>query len=50
MKTTTLAAVLSFAASLVSAGIVISPISEDQVVPKMPGDCPFGVVTPQGCG
>ncbi|EGX95034.1 hypothetical protein CCM_03306 [Cordyceps militaris CM01] len=43
-------ALLLWAASLTSAGIVITPIRDDQVVPKTSGDCFFGVVTPQGCG
>ncbi|EFQ29542.1 hypothetical protein CGRA01v4_14813 [Colletotrichum graminicola] len=39
-------------ASLASAGVVITPVHQDQVVPaaqKVAGDCFFGVVTPQGC-
>jgi hypothetical protein len=44
------AAVLSLFISAVSAGVVIVPILEDQVVEKTSGDCFFGVVTPQGCG
>jgi hypothetical protein len=39
-----------FLASPVYAGIVITPILEDQVIEKTPEDCFFGVVTPQGCG
>ncbi|KAL2209107.1 hypothetical protein CC79DRAFT_1332335 [Sarocladium strictum] len=50
MKTAIFALVLSLAASLASAAIVITPITDDQIVEKMAGDCPFGVVTPQGCG
>jgi hypothetical protein len=50
MKTAIFALVLSMAASLASAAIVITPITDDQIVEKMAGDCPFGVVTPQGCG
>lgn len=50
MKTSLLVAIMSVATSMVSAGIVITPITEDQVVEKMAGDCPFGLVTPQGCG
>lgn len=51
MKATTLtAALFALCASLVSAGVVIVPIRADQVVPKSPGDCFFGVTTPQGCG
>ncbi|KAJ4147845.1 hypothetical protein LMH87_002347 [Akanthomyces muscarius] len=41
---------LLWTASLASAGIVITPISDNMLVPKTPGDCFFGVVTPQGCG
>ncbi|EFY93067.1 hypothetical protein MAC_00850 [Metarhizium acridum CQMa 102] len=47
---TSLALVLGVAASIVSAGIVITPIRDDQIVPRMGGDCFFGQVTPQGCG
>lgn len=35
--------------SLVSAGVVITPVTPDQVVEKTGGDCFFGVVTPRGC-
>ncbi|KAL2758440.1 hypothetical protein ACRALDRAFT_1061623 [Sodiomyces alcalophilus JCM 7366] len=35
--------------SLVSAGVVITPVTPDQVVEKTGGDCYFGVVTPRGC-
>lgn len=45
-----LSVALAAAASLASAGIVISPIEANQIVPRMPGDCIFGQVTPQGCG
>jgi hypothetical protein len=38
------------AASLAAAGIVITTIMDDQIVPKTSGDCFYGVVTPQGCG
>ncbi|KAK7962181.1 uncharacterized protein PG986_003006 [Apiospora aurea] len=34
---------------LASAGVVITPILQDQVVPKVADDCFFGVTTPQGC-
>ncbi|EGZ77449.1 hypothetical protein NEUTE2DRAFT_100371 [Neurospora tetrasperma FGSC 2509] len=44
------AALLSLCASLVSAGVVITPIKPEQVVPKNAGDCFFGVTTPLGCG
>ncbi|KAK1833122.1 hypothetical protein QBC39DRAFT_370309 [Podospora conica] len=36
--------------SLVAAGVVITPIRPDQVIPKAADDCFFGVTTPQGCG
>jgi hypothetical protein len=41
---------LSLCASLAAAGVVITPIRPDQVVPKDAGDCWGGVVTPMGCG
>lgn len=44
------AAALSLCASLASAGVVITPIRPNQVVPNVAGDCAFGVSTPQGCG
>ncbi|KAL2158456.1 hypothetical protein VTH06DRAFT_4504 [Thermothelomyces fergusii] len=44
------AAALALCGSLVSAGVVRTPILPDQVVPKTKGDCYFGVTTPQGCG
>jgi hypothetical protein len=44
------AAVLSLCVSLVSAGVIITPIRPEQVVPKGDDDCFFGVTTPQGCG
>ncbi|KAL2149801.1 hypothetical protein VTH82DRAFT_7477 [Thermothelomyces myriococcoides] len=44
------ATALSLCASLVSAGVVRTPILPDQVVPKTGGDCYYGVTTPQGCG
>ncbi|OAQ68491.2 hypothetical protein VFPPC_04722 [Pochonia chlamydosporia 170] len=45
---TTLALILCTAASFVTAGIVITPIKDNQIVAKTSGDCFFGVVTPQG--
>ena len=36
--------------SCAGAGIVITPIKDNQIVEKASGDCFFGVVTPQGCG
>ncbi|KAI0872975.1 hypothetical protein GGS24DRAFT_502251 [Hypoxylon argillaceum] len=48
MKATTL--LVALCASLASAGVVITPIKSDQVVPKVAGDCFFGVSTPFGCG
>lgn len=50
MKTTIFVTLLSAATSLVSAGIVITPVWANQIVEKLSGDCPFGEVTPQGCG
>ncbi|QPH18817.1 hypothetical protein C2857_003917 [Epichloe festucae Fl1] len=47
---TSLAVLLCAAAYIVNAGIVITPIKDDQIVGKTSGDCFFGVVTPQGCG
>lgn len=44
------AVLVALCASLVSAGVVITPITENQVVPKAADDCFFGVTTPQGCG
>ncbi|QUC20081.1 uncharacterized protein UV8b_04322 [Ustilaginoidea virens] len=46
----TLLAALLAAAPACRAGIVITPIQSDQIVAKLPGDCFFGAVTPQGCG
>ncbi|SPN99785.1 uncharacterized protein DNG_02637 [Cephalotrichum gorgonifer] len=37
-------------ASLAAAGMVLTPVFEDQAVEKLAGDCPYGVVTPMGCG
>lgn len=48
MKFSLLAFVVA-AATTVSAGVVITPVFADQVVPKDSGDCFFGVTTPQGC-
>ncbi|KAI1292381.1 hypothetical protein F5Y03DRAFT_400475 [Xylaria venustula] len=48
MKTTTF--LVALCASLVSAGVVRTPIFQDQVVSKVEGDCFFGVSTPTGCG
>ncbi|KAK3330496.1 hypothetical protein B0H66DRAFT_598034 [Apodospora peruviana] len=41
---------VSLCVSLVSAGVVITPIRQEQVVVKNDDDCFFGVTTPQGCG
>jgi hypothetical protein len=49
MKLAAAAAILGFAASLVSAGVVITPVFSDQVVAKAADDCFFGVTTPAGC-
>jgi len=48
MKFTAL--LLSLFASLAAAGVVIVPITPEQVVEKTSDDCFFGVTTPQGCG
>ncbi|RKU43232.1 hypothetical protein DL546_002585 [Coniochaeta pulveracea] len=45
-----LVTILSLCASLAAAGVVITPIRPEQVVPKDAGDCWGGVVTPMGCG
>ncbi len=45
-----LLAFIAAAATTVSAGVVITPIYDNQVVPADSGDCFFGVTTPQGCG
>ena len=52
MKSQLLVATALFSAfiSVVNAGVVLIPITEDEVVKKMKGDCYFGVVTPEGCG
>ncbi|KAL6896963.1 hypothetical protein GGI43DRAFT_385596 [Trichoderma evansii] len=49
MKTAFIIALLSTAVSFAAADIVIQPVFADQIVAKQPGDCFFGVVTPQGC-
>lgn len=51
MQFTTIATalLLSAAAGLASAGIVVTPVFSNQVVQKADGDCAWGVVTPQGC-
>lgn len=43
------AAVVFLFASLASAGVVKTPVFDNQVVTKDAGDCALGVVTPQGC-
>ncbi|KAI0007401.1 hypothetical protein F4779DRAFT_619646 [Xylariaceae sp. FL0662B] len=50
MKTTFATTLLAFCASLVSAGVVITPIFSNQIVPKGSGDCFYGEITPFGCG
>ncbi|KAI0405604.1 hypothetical protein F4802DRAFT_597156 [Xylaria palmicola] len=50
MKTTAYLVVAALCAALGSAGVVIAPIARDQVVPRVEGDCYFGVSTPTGCG
>ncbi|KAM7188147.1 hypothetical protein V8F33_010821 [Rhypophila sp. PSN 637] len=42
--------VLSLCVSLAAAGVVITPIAQEQIVEKNDDDCYFGVTTPQGCG
>lgn len=49
MKLLILAAATLFT-SLAAAGVVITPIRPEQVIPKASDDCYFGVTTPQGCG
>lgn len=49
MRTSLLALALTVAASLASADVVVTRPQSNQLVEKMPGDCFFGVVTPQGC-
>lgn len=41
---------IALAASMASAGVIITPIKANQVVAKNDGDCFFGVTTPNGCG
>ncbi|KAI0385233.1 hypothetical protein GGS26DRAFT_544923 [Hypomontagnella submonticulosa] len=50
MKTAFATTLLALCATLASAGVVITPIHKDQVVPKLSGDCFFGEATPFGCG
>ncbi|PSR83827.1 hypothetical protein BD289DRAFT_483096 [Coniella lustricola] len=47
MKVT--AAMVILCASLASAGVVKTPVFDNQVIPKEGADCALGVVTPQGC-
>lgn len=42
-------AVLALCVSLASAGVVITPVFDNQVVAKEGSDCALGVVTPSGC-
>lgn len=50
MKISTVAALaVSLYASFAAAGMVLVPVFDDQAVDKEPGDCPYGIVTPQGC-
>ncbi|CCF34801.1 hypothetical protein CH063_01205 [Colletotrichum higginsianum] len=47
-----LALLTTLCASLAAAGVVITPVRPNQIIPpdqKVSGDCFFGVVTPQGC-
>lgn len=43
------ALLVALCASLASAGVVITPVFADQVVPKKGADCALGVTTPSGC-
>jgi len=45
----TAAILVALCASLASAGIVITPVFANQVVPKTGGDCFYGETTPHGC-
>jgi hypothetical protein len=45
----TLIIAAAFAAAA-NAGLILTPIFDNQVVDKKAGDCFFGVTTPQGCG
>ncbi|KAF3015903.1 hypothetical protein E8E14_010478 [Neopestalotiopsis sp. 37M] len=47
---TVFALVVALATSMASAGVIITPIKANQVVPKTDDDCFFGVTTPNGCG
>ncbi|KAI1362637.1 hypothetical protein F5Y08DRAFT_341475 [Xylaria arbuscula] len=47
MKTSML--LVALCASLASAGIVRTPVFQDQVVDRVEGDCFYGVATPNGC-
>lgn len=49
MKISLLMLIFSATTALATGGIVITPLQTDQIVEKMPGDCFFGEVTPQGC-
>lgn len=40
---------IALCASLASAGVVITPVFADQVVPTKGDDCALGVTTPSGC-
>ncbi|KAF6795341.1 hypothetical protein CMUS01_15946 [Colletotrichum musicola] len=44
-----LALLTTLCASLATAGVVITPVRQNQVIPANSGDCFFGVTTPQGC-
>lgn len=40
---------VALCASLASAGVVKTPVFDDQIVPNQGDDCALGVTTPQGC-
>ncbi|KAI1077001.1 hypothetical protein F5B20DRAFT_583741 [Whalleya microplaca] len=50
MKTAFATTLLALGASLASAGVVITPIFANQIVPKGSNDCFYGEITPFGCG
>lgn len=43
------AVLLALCASLASAGVVKTPVFDNQIVPNQNDDCALGVTTPQGC-
>ena len=50
MRISTVAALaVSLYTSIAAAGMVLVPVFDNQAVDKQPCDCPYGIVTPQGC-